>query len=105
SGARRARISASELIRCGLRCWATTIGAGNSAGNPETSAESASIPPAEAPTTTSWGNCLESDVCSAIAATPYPNHDCRPDWFDVDEGILPRPPHPEIGEGANAARS
>jgi hypothetical protein len=50
---RRARISASVDTRCGLRCWATTIGAGKSTCSVETRPESASMPPADAPTTMS----------------------------------------------------
>ena len=50
---RRPRMSPRRLGRVGSRCWAITSGAGKSGGSVETSLESASIPPAEAPTTTS----------------------------------------------------
>src|SRR3954466_2245939 len=51
----RPRISCRWLVRRGSRCWAITMGAVKSAGSVESTAESASIPPAEAPITTSCG--------------------------------------------------
>ena len=49
----RARISCRWLGLRGSRCWAITIGAGKSAGRLATTRESASMPPAEDPITTS----------------------------------------------------
>jgi hypothetical protein len=51
---RRSRIPVSWLGRLGSRCWARTIGAGKFSGRPETRMPSASMPPAEEPTTTRW---------------------------------------------------
>ena len=55
---RRARICSRWLVRLGSRCWAITIGAGKSVRSVVTSVRSASIPPADAPTTTRWENRL-----------------------------------------------
>ncbi len=52
----RERISSRWLSRSGSRCWATTIGAGKSTGRFENSCESASMPPADEPTTTRCEN-------------------------------------------------
>src|SRR5437660_7579195 len=49
---RRWRIPSRLLGRLGSRCWASTIGAGKSAGKVLTKIERASTPPAEEPTTT-----------------------------------------------------
>ncbi len=50
---RRCRISSRWLGRVGSMCCATTIGAANPSGMELSSVRSASMPPAEAPTTTS----------------------------------------------------
>jgi len=47
-----ARISPRWLRRFGAMCWAITNGAGNSRGSDATKLRSASMPPADAPTTT-----------------------------------------------------
>ena len=49
-------------MREGSRCWAIMMGAGNGVGRVETSVSSASIPPADEPTTISCGSASSSDM-------------------------------------------
>src|SRR5262249_7094303 len=72
---RRDRISCRWLGRVGSRCCAITMGAGKSLGRVATSVESASIPPADEPTTT---RCENGElVAIASVLTLYRLRDSR----------------------------
>src|SRR5438105_12640898 len=85
------------LCRPGSRCWASTTGAGKSRRMPARSVDSASIPPAEEPTTTSCPVSLASPGTggSALMDGPLSRRSRRRDLDLLEEAtdlrrVLPR---------------
>src|SRR5215471_17560339 len=71
----RARMEWRWLRRVGSRCWAMTMGARKPVGSVLTSVESASMPPAEAPMTTSC-RASSGTADSVVKLSPLVNRNC-----------------------------
>src|SRR5258706_723509 len=84
-------MSARWLGRFGSMCWAMTMGAAKSPGSVASKVESASMPPAEEPITTSWSNVLlAEDITLASHCGASHPHGL---WGSAHPPQLPRPAH------------